>query len=286
MAAVMLRCLQSDINEERYSDKGVPTVTSDEQIKVEKNIAAIFNYFRNTIEVDSKEPLLHRERHIAYLKKGLKNLPEGFQCLDASRPWLVYWAVHALELLETKLNEQEAENIINFLKRCQNPAGGFGGGPSQYSHLAPTYAAVNALAIVGTKEAYDVINREKLQEFLWQMRTDEGAFRMHEGGEVDIRGVIHAEVSVARLANIAWNNSSTEPLTGSCALLGDLCLSYMTSEEIWSLVSFWDAYKINHCKPVVPRPLSYLVFGICRRRMIGETLFEIKIYMPEILCIL
>lgn len=71
----------------------------------------------------------------------------------------MYWAVHALELLEVKLNEQEAENIIDFLKRCQNPAGGFGGGPGQYSHLAPTYAAVNALAIVGTKEAYDVINR-------------------------------------------------------------------------------------------------------------------------------
>ncbi|XP_047496628.1 protein farnesyltransferase subunit beta-like [Penaeus chinensis] len=202
MAAVMLRCLQPDIDEERYSDKGIPTVTSDEQIKVEKNIAAIFSYFRNTIEVDSKEPVLHRERHIAYLKKGLKTLPEGFQCLDASRPWLVYWAVHALELLEVKLNEQEAGNIIDFLKRCQNPAGGFGGGPGQFSHLAPTYAAVNALAIVGTKEAYDVINREKLQEFLWQMRTDEGAFRMHEGGEVDIRGV-YCAVSVARLANIA-----------------------------------------------------------------------------------
>lgn len=34
MAAVMLRCLQSDINEERYSDKGVPTVTSDEQVGI------------------------------------------------------------------------------------------------------------------------------------------------------------------------------------------------------------------------------------------------------------
>ena len=29
----------------------------------------------------------------------------------------------------------------------------------QYAHLAPTYAAVNALCIIGTKEAYDVIDR-------------------------------------------------------------------------------------------------------------------------------
>ena len=48
---------------------------------------------------------------------------------------------------------------VDFLGRCQNPDGGFAGGPGQLSHLAPTYAAVNALMILGTKEAYEVINR-------------------------------------------------------------------------------------------------------------------------------
>lgn len=43
--------------------------------------------------------------------------------------------------------------------------------------------------------------RETLQEFLWSMRTEEGSFCMHEGGEVDIRGV-YCAVSVARLTNI------------------------------------------------------------------------------------
>lgn len=37
--------------------------------------------------------------------------------------------------------------------------GGFGGGPGQFPHLAPTYAAVNALVILGTEEAYKVIDR-------------------------------------------------------------------------------------------------------------------------------
>ena len=35
----------------------------------------------------------------------------------------------------------------------------FAGGPSQQAHLAPTYAAVNALCILGTEEAYKVIDR-------------------------------------------------------------------------------------------------------------------------------
>jgi protein farnesyltransferase subunit beta len=31
----------------------------------------------------------------------------------------------------------------------QHSEGGFGGGPGQFAHLLPTYAAVSALAIVG-----------------------------------------------------------------------------------------------------------------------------------------
>lgn len=31
--------------------------------------------------------------------KGLFHLSGGYQTLDASRPWIVYWILHALELL-------------------------------------------------------------------------------------------------------------------------------------------------------------------------------------------
>lgn len=41
----------------------------------------------------------------------------------------------------------------------QLPTGGFGGGSDQLAHLATTYAAVNALAIAGTTQAYDVLNK-------------------------------------------------------------------------------------------------------------------------------
>ena len=33
--------------------------------------------------------------------------------------------------------------------RLQHPNGGFGGGPGQFAHLLPTYAAVCTLAMVG-----------------------------------------------------------------------------------------------------------------------------------------
>jgi len=76
---------------------------------------------------------LNRSLHVAYLRAGLKGLPQSHQSLDASRPWLCYWVLHGLRLLGEPL-EQEAElctNAVEFLKRCQNADGGFGGGPGQ-----------------------------------------------------------------------------------------------------------------------------------------------------------
>lgn len=69
------------------------------------------------------------------------------------------------------------------------------------AHLAPTYAAVNALVILGTEEAYNVINRKKLQDFLWSVRNFDGSFAMHVGGETDIRGV-YCALSVASITGI------------------------------------------------------------------------------------
>ena len=79
--------------------------------------------------------------------RGLQQLSPGYACLDASRPWLVYWILHSLELLEQDpgggggrtgglLGSAEAtERVVDFLSRCRNPDGGFGGGPGQVCNL-------------------------------------------------------------------------------------------------------------------------------------------------------
>lgn len=65
----------------------------------------------------------------------------GFLGLDASRTWLCYWILHGLVLLERPFPAQpDRDSIITFLASCQDPEGGFGGGPYQLPHLAPTYA--------------------------------------------------------------------------------------------------------------------------------------------------
>lgn len=83
----------------------------------------------------------------------------------------------------------------------QCETGGFAGGPGQEAHLAPTYAAVNTLAIIGTKEAYEMINRETLLQFLLRVKEKDGSFRTMDGGEIDVRGS-YCAMAVATLTNI------------------------------------------------------------------------------------
>lgn len=49
--------------------------------------------------------------------------------------------------------------VVSFLSSCQHPQGGYGGGPGQMAHLAPTYAAVGALVTLGGEEALASIDR-------------------------------------------------------------------------------------------------------------------------------
>lgn len=53
-------------------------------------------------------------------------------------------------------------SVIDKMIACQHAGGGFGGGPGQFAHLLPTYAAVCTLAIVGRPGAgggWDQIDR-------------------------------------------------------------------------------------------------------------------------------
>lgn len=190
----------SEINKQRYHDEDVSTNTSSDQIDVEHVISRIYKYFEEDASIDPEIPKLHKVSHARFLKESLRNLPQSYSCLEASRPWLVYWILHGLWTLKDMPDSETLSEVVNFLSHCQNKDGGYGGGPGQLSHLGTTYAAVNALSIIGTEEAYNSIDRSSLQKFLWTVRDVDGSFAVHIGGEHDIRGA-YCAVSVAKLTN-------------------------------------------------------------------------------------
>ena len=141
----------SELTRERFQEENVYTNSSLEQRSTEESCLRVVEKVEACLADLDDFPMLNRLKTIPFLKRGLRDLSEGYECLDASRPWLVYWILHSLELLEEPLSEEEKSSIVRFLANCQDPDGGFAGGPGQLAHLAPTYAAVNSLVIIGTE---------------------------------------------------------------------------------------------------------------------------------------
>nr|CDS34335.1 chromodomain helicase dna binding protein 6 [Hymenolepis microstoma] len=144
---------------------------------------------------------LFKIEHINYLNRRLVDLPETVEHLDASQPWLAYWIVHSLRLLCYELSDKLKISIMNFVKSCQHPQGGFSGGPHQLAHLAPTYGAVNCLVSLNSADALDVIDRKALGDWLLSLRQPDGSFIMHLGGEIDVRGA-YCAIAAASITGI------------------------------------------------------------------------------------
>ena len=181
---------------------------STEEARVPWHLPAhqMFPFFQSSCRVSPRRVPFCRAEHAAYLMAGLGTLASGYASLDASRPWLCYWIVHSLAMLGEPhaLSGQPAEDVVRFLSLCQTPGtGGYAGGPvpGQLAHLAPTYAAVNALVTIGTPSALASIDRPSLRRFLLRMKQPDGSFTMHDDGEVDVRGAYIA-MSVATLLDL------------------------------------------------------------------------------------
>ncbi|XP_067615412.1 protein farnesyltransferase subunit beta [Eurosta solidaginis] len=185
----------------KFDDERISTTTSREQQKTENSIEKCYNRFQQMQYLDPKVAKFHREEHQRYLESMLRRLPTNYECLDSSRPWNVYWILQAAHLLSFTFEEETLEHVVQFLTRCRHPNGGFAGGPGQYPHLAPTYAAVNSLCIIGTLSAYRAVERDSLIKFLFSVREPDGSFRLHDDGETDVRGA-YCAISCAKLTNM------------------------------------------------------------------------------------
>lgn len=61
---------------------------------------------------------LDRKRHCHYLHASMENLSKNYQALDASQPWIIYWILLSLRILEgdisslTKKRYHLSSNVV------------------------------------------------------------------------------------------------------------------------------------------------------------------------------
>lgn len=193
------------------------TITQKAQTDVE-NLLKRFLY-------DECEPAFLRSKHTRFVTGNLGRLPQNIQGLHSSQPWLVYWTLQASDLLgitQQLLQQVPANAIAEFLMTCFTaeclaasetshdescPAstprcGGFAGGPEQLPHLATSYASVMSLCILASAaslpELITGLDCAALDVWFRSLRTKEGGYSMHRGGECDVR----ASYCVAVIASI------------------------------------------------------------------------------------
>lgn len=158
---------------------------------------------------------LNRQMHVDFCRNGLiKSLSSGYVCLDASRPWLCYWMLHSLQLLQPDLLTKSSirRSAIKTLKECwREEEGGFGGSSHQIAHLASSYASIMSICILKAYKAENAEGSEetfaslasKMKDFLKTRRGNHGykSFTMHDDGEQDMRAV-YCAISIGYLLNI------------------------------------------------------------------------------------
>jgi protein farnesyltransferase subunit beta len=55
---------------------------------------------------------VQRAQHADYLRRGLRRLNHHFEALDASKPWLCFWTIHGLYLLNEPIDASVARRQV------------------------------------------------------------------------------------------------------------------------------------------------------------------------------
>nr|POE47173.1 protein farnesyltransferase subunit beta [Quercus suber] len=142
-------------------------------------------------------PHLLRAKHARFLHSSMSRLPAPYVLIDASRPWVFYWALAGLSSLGEDVSSYRTR-LVDTVRPLQNSTGGFGGGHGQFSHCAGSYAATLALACV---DGLDVVDRKAMWHWLGRVKQTDGGFCMAVGAEEDIRGA-YCAMTIITLLNL------------------------------------------------------------------------------------
>jgi protein farnesyltransferase subunit beta len=135
-------------------------------------------------------------------------------------PWNPLYALLPLLAVGSDLvDDSLIANLTTFLSHrgCQ---GGFSGFPQDNLHVVTGYAAISAIACLGTEAAYSLIDRPALYDTLISFKLPSGAFRTSRDQESDIRST-YCALLIAYMTNML-----TPEITRNCREFFRSCCNY------------------------------------------------------------
>ncbi|KAK9312521.1 terpenoid cyclases/protein prenyltransferase alpha-alpha toroid [Lipomyces starkeyi] len=136
-------------------------------------------------------PEFMREKHISYIQ-SLDNKQDELEywLSEHLRMSGIYWGLTALDLMGAR-DVLPREKVMEYVKSCQHPNGGFGAHPGHDPHLLYTLSAIQILFI---QDALDAVDADVVAKFVTSLQDSEtGTVRGDvTGDEADTRFVYAA----------------------------------------------------------------------------------------------
>jgi protein farnesyltransferase subunit beta len=103
------------------------TATLNEQFETESLISEVLKLIDTSDTSDdpdattSIEPTelgpLRKGDHVKYICSTMNYLPAPYVSLDASRPWLLFWTMHSLDLLGCALDDETKKRYVHRVRQ-------------------------------------------------------------------------------------------------------------------------------------------------------------------------
>nr|XP_055196946.1 geranylgeranyl transferase type-2 subunit beta isoform X3 [Nyctereutes procyonoides] len=170
-------------------------------LKEEKLLSPCFLFGKGTpqkdviIKSDAPDTLL-LEKHADYIASyGSKKDDYEYCMSEYLRMSGIYWGLTVMDLMG-QLHRMNREEILTFIKSCQHECGGISASIGHDPHLLYTLSAVQILTLY---DSINVIDVNKVVEYVQSLQKEDGSFAGDIWGEIDTRFSFCAVATLALL---------------------------------------------------------------------------------------
>ncbi|GAV09654.1 hypothetical protein RvY_19158 [Ramazzottius varieornatus] len=148
---------------------------------------------------DKTELFLASAKHVKYLEEYGETIDSyEFAVAEYLRMSGIYWTITCLDILNTldKSKRFHKDFVVDYVRSCQKPSGGFSPHPTHDENLPHTCCAIQVLA---TFDSIASIDKEACISYVTGLQQPDGSFTGDKWGEVDTRFSLCATACLALL---------------------------------------------------------------------------------------